>query len=98
MWIKSFQIINYKSFGDSGEHSLGRDINLIVGQNHVGKTALLQALSLQFDSRSHRNSSMRREESNNPISKIHFSFVASGQEILDGLLANNNHVRIPGDW
>jgi AAA15 family ATPase/GTPase len=45
MWIKSFRLTNYKSFEDSGEHTLAPHMNVIVGQNNVGKTALLQAIA-----------------------------------------------------
>ena len=32
MWIERFRIRNYKSFNDSGEHTLARHINILVGQ------------------------------------------------------------------
>jgi predicted ATP-dependent endonuclease of OLD family len=75
MRINSFRIFNYKSFSDSGQHSLGPNINLVVGQNNVGKTALMQALSLQFMSRPHRDSNMRREDVGSPISQIEFTLL-----------------------
>ena len=34
MRIKSFRILNYKSFEDSGTHDLFAGFNVIVGQNN----------------------------------------------------------------
>ena len=55
MRICSFKIQNYKSFLEPRELTLEEGFNLIVGQNNVGKTALLEALSLQFKSKPHRS-------------------------------------------
>lgn len=55
MRIQSFQVINYKSFADSGEMRLEPSFNVIVGRNNVGKTALAEAMSLRFPSRPHRS-------------------------------------------
>lgn len=45
MYISKFQVSNYKSFRDTVEITLTPGINIITGQNNVGKTALLEALS-----------------------------------------------------
>jgi predicted ATPase len=50
MWIKSFQIENYKSFYSTSEIPLDRGMNVVVGKNNAGKTALMEALSLAFSS------------------------------------------------
>lgn len=55
MYVSRFRIFNYKSFRDSGEVRLQPGFNVIVGPNNVGKTALLEALSLRFADRPHRS-------------------------------------------
>ncbi|WP_449420567.1 ATP-dependent nuclease [Phormidium nigroviride] len=55
MYISRFQLLNYKSFRDSGVLEFQPGINIIVGANNSGKTALLEALSLNFDKKSHRS-------------------------------------------
>ncbi len=55
MHIAAFRVNNYKSFLDSGEIGLEPGINVIVGQNNVGKTALTEALSLNLGAQPHRS-------------------------------------------
>ncbi len=45
MFIKKFQIQNFKSFQDITIH-LNRDVNILTGRNNAGKTTVLEALSL----------------------------------------------------
>jgi AAA15 family ATPase/GTPase len=44
MYLSKFRVKNYKSFRDSGEIEFKPGINVIVGQNNSGKTALLEAI------------------------------------------------------
>lgn len=55
MWIKNFKIKNYKSFLESQEIELRQGFNVIVGKNNVGKTALLEALSLKPGNHPHKS-------------------------------------------
>jgi len=55
MHISHFQLFNYKSFRDSGALEFKPGINIIVGANNAGKTALLEALSLDFENNPHRS-------------------------------------------
>jgi predicted ATPase len=55
MYIASFKIENYKSFRSTPEIPLTPGFNVIVGQNNVGKTALVEALRLKFDQHEHRS-------------------------------------------
>ncbi|KAF0245722.1 MAG: SMC domain protein, partial [bacterium] len=55
MYISKFRVHNYKCFLDSQELVFNPGINVIVGPNDVGKTALLEALSLNFPNRPHMN-------------------------------------------
>ena len=55
MRISNFKIINYKSFYSTEVLTLTSGFNIVVGQNNVGKTALVQALSLDFKNNPHRS-------------------------------------------
>ena len=54
-YISKIHIESYKCFRNLGPLNLDPGINVIVGQNNAGKTALLEALSLRFDSKPHRS-------------------------------------------
>ena len=60
MYLSKIRLINYKSFRNSGDIEFKSGINIIVGQNNSGKTALLEGLSGKFSNKPHRN-----EESSN---------------------------------
>ena len=100
MWLKSFHLKNFKSFEDSDKHQLDKRVNVLVGQNNTGKTALLQAVSLQISAIPHKSSKLRREDRPNPRSTIDIEFVLSGQEMKDALLGfdANVQVPVPGRW
>src|SRR2546425_3007312 len=55
MQIASFRIENYKSFRATEDVQLAPGFTVIVGQNNVGKTALVEALSLDFTQHLHRS-------------------------------------------
>jgi len=55
MYLSKFQLLNYKSFRDSGVLEFKPGINIIVGANNSGKTALLEALSLNFQNHIHKS-------------------------------------------
>lgn len=82
MKISSFKVTNYKSFIDSGVLNFEEGFNVIVGQNNVGKSALLEALSLEFKSCPHRSLSSvpYRGALNNSISSVKFSLAITGGE------------------
>jgi predicted ATPase len=52
--LVSARLENYRSFNDTGHISFTDGINLIVGQNNCGKTALLSAIAKVFDNEKHR--------------------------------------------
>jgi AAA15 family ATPase/GTPase len=55
MFISRFQIKNYKSFLDTKWVNLTQGFNIVAGKNDVGKSALMEALSLQFSNHPHRS-------------------------------------------
>ena len=89
MRIASFQITNYKSVLATREIALADGFNVIVGQNNVGKTALVEALSLHFTNKPHRSlsTSPRRTVAIDPISRVEIKFEISRVELTD-LLGN----------
>jgi predicted ATPase len=55
MFIKSLQIENYKSYENSNIIEFSPGINVIIGSNNSGKTALLEALTLELPDNPHRS-------------------------------------------
>ena len=88
MRICSFKIQNYKSFLEPRELTLEEGFNLIVGQNNVGKTALLEALSLNFSGKPHRSQLTAPTPTNiiNPLSSALVKLAVSGTELRELLL------------
>ena len=84
MYLSRIQVINYKSFMDSGSIDLNPGINIITGQNSAGKTALLEAVSLKFNNTPHRSlmTLKSREALADPISRVKFSFEFTKEESI----------------
>lgn len=55
MQITQLRIKSYKSFYQSEDMRFSPGFNVIIGENNSGKTALLEALSLQFENKPHRS-------------------------------------------
>jgi len=55
MHIRSVEIENYKCFGTKTKLSFGPGINVILGRNSSGKSALLEVLSLDIQPVAHRS-------------------------------------------
>lgn len=85
MYISKFQVKNYKSFRESEILALGTGFNLVIGPNNVGKTALLEALSLKSVQNPHRSLTTVpfREAALNPDCTIDLSFVVNPPEIQE---------------
>lgn len=77
MHYTSIHIQNYKSFLNTGEIKLSKGINLIIGQNNVGKTAFLELLSGSIDLKPHLN----KEQKPRATSKIGYSSYGAELEI-----------------
>jgi hypothetical protein len=95
LWIKSIRIRNYKSFDDTGWLEFDRHMNVLVGANHSGKSALLSVVGRRYRGNPHKSSSFRREEALNPVSTADFRFSISGREVRDAILANQLGLQIP---
>ena len=81
MYISRFQLLNYKSFQDSGVLEFSPGINIIVGANNSGKTALLEALSLSLKDIPHR--SLKTAGNADPCSRVQLSLVADKSAIKE---------------
>src|SRR2546426_77831 len=85
MHIATFRIENYKSFRATDVVNLTPGFNVVVGQNNVGKTALVEALSLTAGSKPHR-SLKSLPSPTTPLqgnSLIDASFALSKAELID---------------
>lgn len=88
MRISSFKIVNYKSFLETDEIKLTSGFNVIVGRNNVGKTALAEALSLQYGDKPHRSLETipyRGAKPANLASQFHMSWELGKDEFLSAL-------------
>jgi hypothetical protein len=81
MYISRFQLLNYKSFRDSGVLEFQPGINIIVGANNSGKIALLEALSLSFKDIPHR--SLKTAGYADSSSRVQVSLVADKSAIKE---------------
>lgn len=97
MHISKFRIYNYKSYLDSNEVSLKSGINIITGQNNAGKTALLQALSLQFTDIPHRSTETipTQLEKVNPTTLLEVEFSMTKTELITYIFSHFNTFHIP---
>ena len=55
MKLRKVRVKGFQAFADSGEIEFGDGINLIIGANNVGKSALLRALRPEFADDRHRS-------------------------------------------
>jgi len=92
MRIASFKIENYKSFRATEEIRLSPGFNVVVGQNNVGKTALVEALSLRFGANQHRSLETIpvRDAPVSGASTVTLTFEFSRDEILQQMARMGN--------
>ncbi|TKB56947.1 MAG: chromosome segregation protein SMC [Nitrospira sp.] len=97
MRICSFKIKKYKSFLEPRELIFEEGINLIVGQNNVGKTALLEALSLSFSGKPHRSQLTAQTSTAliDPLSSARVKLAVSGAELRELLLGCGGEFNVP---
>lgn len=99
MYISSIQIKNYKGYRDSARLDLNTGINIVVGKNNAGKTALLEALSIKFPVNPHRSLLTKPSPSRSPspISTIDFTFILTKDELINILIdaQGNTEFKLP---
>jgi AAA ATPase domain len=91
MIVRSVRIVNYKCFDDSGDITFGERMNLVVGQNNAGKTALLDSFDHQrFTAKPHRDLTTDVHEILDPISKFEALISFSGTELYGILVGSGD--------
>jgi len=90
MFISRFQVCNYKSLREPAPLELTQGFNIISGQNHSGKTALLEALGLNFVGNPHKSMKTvpARDTIPDQVSWADVSFTLSGKEVVELMLAS----------
>ncbi len=97
MYISKFQIENYKSFLSSQVIKLTSGFNMVVGQNDVGKTALVEALGLQIINKPHRSLTTvpRPTTLISNVTKVRLAFQLEKKETEDLLIDQEQTFHIP---
>lgn len=100
MHIERVRVKNFRSFEDTHEIVLQPGFNLFIGQNNVGKTALLETLVPgQFSAKPHRTTRQSRTAVGNPTSRLEINISVTGTELRDILLSSGSFmVPIPTEW
>lgn len=94
MWIKRLRIVGYSSFKDSGWIELGRSFNVFVGQNNVGKSAVLRALLPPLPDVRHRDETEFRQQFL-PMPTVEFDLIATPDEIREVVVRTGKRFNIP---
>lgn len=97
MHISSLIINNYKSFYASALIQFTTGFNIIIGQNNVGKTALIEALSLHFSDIPHRSQLTlpMRDTPLNSKSIVQVTFHLAEEEVYNLLIDRLGKFIIP---
>lgn len=97
MHISRFQLNEYKCFHRSEEIRFEPGINIIVGQNNVGKSAFLEALGLRFTNQPYKSSRITRSPraDANLGSWANLSLTLSKDELFTHLPRLNQTVCVP---
>lgn len=93
MLLTSVQIFGFQSFADSGPIRFGPMINLIIGQNNSGKSAVLRALQSELPDDRHCSPD-RWQTHQMPTPKVRMTISISGHELYDETLKRGQQ-RIP---
>ncbi|QQR36304.1 AAA family ATPase [Devosia oryziradicis] len=93
MRISFFRVEGFQGFSNSGTVELTKGINLVVGQNNSGKSALLRSLHSLSDDR-HKNASAY-EDHFLASPKLTLAIVLTGFELRDALLRAGSQFHIP---
>lgn len=96
MRLRKIRIRGFQSFGDSGDISFLDGINLIIGQNNAGKSALLRALLPALPDDRHRTPETW-ETAKLPKPLVVFTIDSSGHEIRNSILRSGQHLWFPID-
>ncbi len=94
MKISSVRVVSYASFRDSGHIDLSPKINVVVGENNSGKSALLSAMRPQLTNKPHRSPAgflpAQLEQS-----KVELDITVTTSEIQRRMAATNQPLLFP---
>jgi predicted ATP-dependent endonuclease of OLD family len=94
MRLIKVRIQGFQSFSDSGEMEFSEGVNLIIGQNNAGKSAILRALLPQLSDDPHRTPE-KWETFRLRQPEIALTIDASGAEIRDWALRSGSSQYFP---
>jgi hypothetical protein len=94
MRLLKARVMGFQSFADSGELEFGPGINLLVGQNNAGKSALLRGLQLDLADDRHRTPTGWLN-AGLPWPYSDFVFELTGDELRMATLERNQPTIIP---
>lgn len=94
MRLLKARVVGFQSFADSGELEFGPGINLLVGQNNAGKSALLRGLKLELANDRHRTPTGWLDAAL-PWPYSDFVFELTGDELRMATLERNTPTIIP---
>jgi energy-coupling factor transporter ATP-binding protein EcfA2 len=99
MYFTEFTVQNYKSYFEPQTIRLDKGINLIIGKNNAGKTALLEAISLDFKDQSHRSLKSLPDKDlfgkKDRSSVVRFKFAVNSHELWQFLMNYDGEIGIP---
>lgn len=95
VFISEFQLYNYKSYYASQPLKLLPGVNVLVGPNHVGKTALLEGLSLSFTSKPTRIRKVRKRPASDRRSSAVVSLTVGRDELMEILGGIRTQFAVP---
>jgi hypothetical protein len=97
MKLLSVRVLGFQSFGDSGYVHFEDGINLIIGQNNSGKSALLRAIESNITDDRHRTPDKWQTYLLAPP-VVYLNIGVSGDEIKrTALQQNSQNIPIPSD-
>lgn len=97
MHISRFKVTNYKSYRDPAAVEFTPGINVVVGQNNAGKTALIEALATFPLQNPHSSPRTIAFEGDPPsqVSEAEFSFFVTQQELREIIIALGHDLLLP---
>src|SRR5690349_6270577 len=94
MRLVKARVKGFQSFRDTGDVAFAESINLVIGQNNSGKSALLRALLPALPDDRHRTPE-QWETFRLPQPEVAFTLEASGVEIRDWVLRSGSEQFFP---
>ncbi len=97
MYIKRFEVSNYKSFYRATALELTPGFNIIAGQNNAGKTALLEVLSLVIQHKPHRSRHTIPTAASQPSARciVDVQLSVSREELVEAIVVPDSEFYLP---